>query len=153
MKEWANNYSYKKNQIFNFYTKNDAAKMKLELNTYCKENKLRFALTSFSGASRVAPYTRIKRVFAYVEKEIDKLIDVLDLKPVPSGSNVTLFVPYDDGVFYNYKLYDGLKIVSPIQLYLDLKSYGGRGEDAAQFLFEKVIKTQWSQKQITDIAK
>ncbi len=153
LSEWENNYSYKKNQIHNFYTKTDAAKMELELNTYCKENKLRFALTSFSGASRVAPYTRIKQVFAYIEQDIDKLRDVLDLKPVPSGSNVTLFVPYDEGIFYNCELYDGLKVVSPIQLYLDLKSYGGRGEDAAQFLFDKVIKIQWSQKQITDIAK
>ncbi len=151
--EWGNNYSYKKNQIHNFYTKTEAAKMELELNYYCKENKLQFALTSFSGASRVAPYTRIKRVFAYVERDLDKLIDILDLQPVPSGSNVTLFIPYDDGVFYNYKLYDGLKVVSPIQLYLDLKSYGGRGEDAAQFLFEKVIKIQWSQEQIMDIVK
>ena len=42
---------------------------------------------------------------------------------------------------------DNIKVVSPIQLYLDLNNYKGRGEEAAQFLYEQEIKPQWSQNQ------
>jgi len=34
-----------------------------------------------------------------------------------------------------------------------LKSYKGRGEDAAQFLFEQVIEPSWLQKQTTEKEK
>jgi hypothetical protein len=66
---------------------------------------------------------------------------------VPSGANVTLLVPYDSGVFYGARAYDDISVVSPVQLYLDLVSYKGRGEEAAQFLFERVIEPAWSQGQ------
>jgi hypothetical protein len=35
------------------------------------------------------------------------------------------------------------KIVSLIQIYLDLKSYKGRGEEAAEVLLRDVIKPKW----------
>ena len=48
---------------------------------------------------------------------------------------------------------DGISIVSPIQLYLDLVTNKGRGEEAAQFLLEKVIKPEWLENQILENAK
>ena len=34
-----------------------------------------------------------------IETDIERLKEALNLKPVPSGANVTLLVPYDSGVF------------------------------------------------------
>ena len=38
---------------------------------------------------------------------------------------------------------NGIKVVSDIQLYLDLQSYRGRGEEAAQFLLQTHLRAQW----------
>lgn len=60
-----------------------------------------------------------------------------------SGPNVTLLEPYDEGVLYGMQEIDGTNVVSDIQLYLDLKSYKGRGEEAAEFLYEQQLRKLW----------
>ena len=80
---------------------------------------------------------------AYVQEEIEKIRMVLEIKPVESGANVTILKPYDEGVFYGTNEIDGSKVVSPIQVYLDLRSLRGRGEEAAAALLERVIKKIW----------
>jgi hypothetical protein len=141
--DWQNKYSYTKNHLFDFYTLKSESYIEEQLSDYCQKNNKRFALTMFSGASRIAPYTRFKRVHAYVEKDVDRLKESLDLKTVSSGSNVTIIIPYDDGVFYGIKEFNGIAVVSPIQLYLDLINNKGRGEEAAQFLLKKEIEPKW----------
>ena len=60
-----------------------------------------------------------------------------------SGANVMLLKPYDPGVFYGIQRMCGVPIVSPVQAYLDLKGYRGRGEEAADELLEKVLRPLW----------
>lgn len=60
-----------------------------------------------------------------------------------TAANVTLLTPYDDGVFYEATEGDGVRMVSPVQVYLDLIGYRGRGEEAASFLLEQVIERTW----------
>jgi hypothetical protein len=151
--EWASQYSYRRNRILDFYSLKDEPTVERELNEYCSNKNIRYALALFSGASRVAPYTRFKRVFAYVESGIEELCDSLGLKTVTTGPNVTLLEPYDEGVFYGSAYYNQMPVVSPIQIYLDLNSYKGRGEEAAQFLYEQVIEPLWSQKSTTEKEK
>jgi hypothetical protein len=150
LREWASKYNYRKNQNQDFYSLDDGARFESELSDFCSRHGIRFALTLFSGAARLAPYTRFQRNFAYVERGIEEVREALKLKPVSSGPNVTLMVPYDAGVFLGANIYDQIPVVSPIQLYLDLKSYKGRGEEAAEFLFEQVIQPSWSQKRTMD---
>ncbi len=56
---------------------------------------------------------------------------------------MSLLTPYDDGVFYATRDCEGIRVVSPIQLYLDLHSFRGRGEEAAKVLLDEVIAPQW----------
>jgi hypothetical protein len=151
--EWASQYSYRRNRILDFYSLKDELTIEQELSEYCSKKNIRFALTLFSGASRVAPYTRFKRVFAYVEAGIEEMQNALGLKTVTSGPNVTLLGPYDQGVLYGTTYFNQMPVVSPIQLYLDLNSYKGRGDEAAQFLYEQVIEPLWSQKSTTEKEK
>ena len=153
LQEWASQYSYSRNRILDFYSLKDELTIEQELREYCSKKDIRFALTLFSGASRVAPYTRFKRVFAYVETGIEEMQNALGLKTVTTGPNVTLLEPYDQGVFYGSAYYKQMPVVSPIQIYLDLNSYKGRGEEAAQFLYEQVIEPLWSQKSTTENEK
>jgi len=100
-------------------------------------------LTGFSGAARFAPAVRYQRVYAYVEGGEKDIPSLMDLKAVTSGANVILLAPYDKGVFYGACEIDGVQVVNPIQNYLDLKGIKGRGEEAANALFEKEILPQW----------
>lgn len=143
LNEWTKNYQFRKNEVYNYYSLSKPAEIEAELGKYCQKNNISYGLTGLSGSVRTVPAVRYQRVMAYVKTEMEKLADDLDLKPVSSGANVLLLKPYDDGVFYGAKEKDGDLIVSPIQIYLDLMSYHGRGEEAAEMLFEKVITEIW----------
>jgi hypothetical protein len=71
------------------------------------------------------------------------MITDLSLKEVSSGANVSLLTPYDDGVFYGFRDVNGSLIVSPVQAYLDVIGFRGRGEEAAQGLLDQVIRPSW----------
>jgi hypothetical protein len=70
---------------------------------------------------------------------------LLNLKEVESGANVMLLDPYDEGIFYGTQVIEDIRVVSPLQIYLDLKGYKGRGEEAAEAILRDVIKPKWSQ--------
>lgn len=39
--------------------------------------------------------------------------------------------------------FDGVLVASPIQIYLDLVGYRGRGVEAAKEIFEQALKPTW----------
>jgi len=143
LEEWSKNYKYQRNKVLNFYTILGIAEFEYELGEICQRENIRYGLTGFSGSSRYAPAVRYQRVMAYVQDDFDELIKYLEIKPVDSGANVMLLKPYDDGVFYGTQERDGSMVVSPVQIYLDLFSYRGRGEEAAEILLDEVIRKSW----------
>jgi len=143
LEEWSQNYKYRRNKILSYYSMLGVAEFEYKLREICQRENIRYGLTGFSGSSRYAPAVRYQRAMAYVQAEIDELIETLEIKPVDSGANVMLLKPYDDGVFYGTQEKEGFMVVSPIQTYLDLCSYRGRGEEAAEILLDKVIRKLW----------
>lgn len=141
--EWAKNYDYHRNQVQDCYSFEAVGEIEASLATVCQREEIPYALTGFSGASRLAPAVRYQRATAYVQDPSERLVTLLNLKPVPSGANISLLTPYDAGVLYGAQDYDRIQVVSPIQLYLDLQGFRGRGEEAAQVLLEEVLKPQW----------
>jgi hypothetical protein len=99
-----------------------------------------YALTGFSGAERFAPAVRYQRATIYISRDIRELAQRLEFKLVPSGANITLLSPYDNGVFHGSQEIDGIRIASPVQLYLDLIHAHGRGEEAAAALRERILQ-------------
>ena len=104
---------------------------------------LRYALAMFSAAMRLAPAVRQPKVFVYVAAALPEAASRLGLKEVSSGANVSLLSPYDEGVFYDARRVQGVWVASPVQVYLDLYSYRGRGEEAAQAIWREVLKPSW----------
>ena len=80
---------------------------------------------------------------AYVGTISEALLKRAGLKEVSSGANVSLLVPYDEGVFYMASEIDSMKTVCPVQLYLDLKSHKGRGDEAAEAVWQQEISKLW----------
>lgn len=143
LRKWTDNYSYRKNRVKNFYSLDDVETLETKMIKTFSDKKITYAFTLTSGAARVAPFLRYNIVFVYVKDDIDRLTKDLNLKEVTSGPNVSLLEPYDEGVFYGLQKIDGANVVSDIQLYLDLKNYKKRGEEAAEFLYEQRIQKLW----------
>jgi hypothetical protein len=143
LEDWSQNYRFRRNQALNFYSILGPSEFEYRLGEVCRRENTRYGLTGLSGSSRYAPAVRYQRAMAYIQRDIDAVAAVLEIKPVESGFNVTLLKPYDDGVFYGLQDVEGSQVVSPIQVFLDLQSLRGRGEEAAQVLFDRAIRKLW----------
>lgn len=150
--DWSNNYTIKRNVQNNYYSMKPLQDLEFEIADTCRMMNIPYALTGFSASNRLAPMVRGQRAMVYVSRDIDSVAEKVGLKPVESGANIILIQPYDDGVFWNAKSIGDLEISEPVQVYLDLKRYPGRGEEAADFLFREVINPRWQQLKMNMIA-
>lgn len=102
-----------------------------------------YALTAQAGAHLVAPYAAFDRVDVYSAgpSVTAELVSGLSLEPVEKGANVFVWDPYYKySVFFGSREVEGVRVVSDIQLYLDLLKYPLRGPEQAQHLYETVLK-------------
>ena len=99
-----------------------------------------FAITSFSGASYVAPFVRYVSVTTYFSGPIERIKREYSAKEVPTGANLNILVPHDEGVYFCLRQIRGDNVVNPVQLYLDLITDKGRGEEAAQAIRDLELK-------------
>lgn len=139
---WAEQYRFRRNQVRDYYSLAEMAECESQLADACQLHRIQYALTAFSGAARFAPAVRYQRVVAYADGDVDALTASLGWKPVTSGANVSLLVPYDEGIFFDSRTIEGIQIVTPVQIYLDLQSYRARGQEAAQAI-RKMIDQSW----------
>ena len=137
---WRDNYRFERNRLFSLYSIMQATQIEKRFAEFCKTKKVQYAFTLFSGANRLAPFTRYNVATSYFSGDMGQLKGELELKEVPSGANLQIVVPYDEGVYYKTQEIDSVRVTNPIQIYLDLYNYAGRGREQAQFLREKIIK-------------
>jgi hypothetical protein len=145
---WAESYRFAKHQAAQFYTLSDLADFEQTLSLGCRQREIPCAFTSFAAAARYAPYATSRRTTAYIHRELAEVQNMLSsqtlqLDPVETGANVILLTPYDDGVFYGTRHHKDINLASPVQTYLDLRSTGSRGQEAAEVLFQKEIAPNW----------
>ncbi len=143
LRDWGTHYSYRKNSLFDFHSLEALPEMESKLAERLSAEGLRYAFTSFSAFARMVPAASPTHVFAYIDSDINHIAALLGLKPADSKPNVTLMLPYDEGVFYGMKQIEGAKTVSQMQTYLDLIGIRGTGEEAAEILFKQVIQKKW----------
>jgi len=143
LKDWAREYRFGKHKSMSFYTFASGTEAEELVAEAAERCNVRIALTGFSAAVRYAPAVRYQRSMIFCQGDPLRIAQELDVKPVPSGANLTLIQPYDEGVFYATKERDGIPLVSPVQTYLDLTSQAARGVEAAEALLEGVIRESW----------
>ena len=141
--EWSENYSFRKNNSYSYYSLKNIAEIEAELAQICEKKGIAYALTGFSGAARYAPSVRYPRAMAYLTSGLEEVVKDLGFKEVASGAKITLLAPYDEGLLYGSRTVDGINVVSPVQAYLDLIDQKGRGEEAAATLLDEVIRPSW----------
>ncbi len=143
LREWSGYFSLKKNVIKNFYSLESLQAIETKLADFCAKDKIAYALTGFSAAARLAPAVRYSKAMAYVDGDFAPVASAMSLKEVESGANLMLMRPYYDDIFDTAQVLEGIRMASPFQVYLDLMSSAGRGEEAAEVFFKEVIKPKW----------
>jgi hypothetical protein len=139
MQSWASVYAKKRNSIHNYYSLQSLPELENRL-AGLSSSFTSCALTSFSGGVRLQPRVNYRKVQVYAAaSDISRIVEHLELKKVDSGSNVEIIIPYDDVIYMGRQVVEGVRIVSAIQLYLDLSSQKNRGEELAEHILEKEI--------------
>jgi len=98
------------------------------------QNGVRYALSGPSGASLISAYLNPNLVHVYVDVLKSEFLDELNAYPITSEGNFLIRVVEQENEFIGSREVKGLYIVSDLQLYLDLWSMGGRGQEAAEEL-------------------
>lgn len=148
---WANAYSFSLNTITStLYTPESPEDFARRLDQYCSQKAINYALTLFAAARYRAPFVSYPRLHAYFSGDIEDLIENLGLRIVSPGANIILVSPYDEGVYDGSQRLEDCRIISDVQLYLDLVNFGGRGEDQAAELASEKIKHLLSQPSVDE---
>lgn len=143
--DWSQFYNSKGHSQFEYFAEGEVPEIERRFAEFCRKESLKYAFTMFSGARRIANFTRgIERAYTYLAAyDPLELANALNLKRVASGGNFCLLFNDDTDVLYERQNVDGDYVVSDIQLYLDLASHKGRGEENAEFLLERRLRPRW----------
>ena len=144
--DWIKEYQFELNEVDTYYSpdKNILGKLKDYL-----ANK-QYALTLHSGANLITSFVVTDQIHLYFnpenwKKEILDLRQQLDLKELVRGGNINIVQPYyKKSIFYNARDIKGYKIVSNLQLYIDLYHFQPRGREHAEYL-KKVLDEKGNQ--------
>jgi hypothetical protein len=92
-------------------------------------NGTELCFTQWIAAWLRRPHTTPPVVSAYLRDRTQ--LERAPGRKVDSGGNLWLIVPKDDGVFFETQEVQGLRLVTDVQIYLDLINTGQRGPEAA----------------------
>jgi hypothetical protein len=99
------------------------------------ERKVDYAATGLSSAWLIEPFAVFRLVTVYVRDWPDaETLEAMRFRPEPRGSNLWLVRPKDSDVFRASEISEGVRHVSTLQTYLDLKAQPERSADAAEVL-------------------
>jgi hypothetical protein len=103
----------------------------------------RWAITGLGAAWLYTRFAAFRLLTAFFEERPpDAWFVELGFAAEPRGANLWIVMPDDEGVFAEVQQVDGVRCVSPLQAYLDLKANSERAEEAATELRARLLN--WS---------
>jgi len=135
-KDWCKDYQFDFNEVYTYYSTNKNILGRLK--EYLKDKAYGFTL--HAGANLMTSYVMTDHVHFYFQseswdKDILELRQSLDLIELVRGGNIHIVRPYyKKSVFVNSQIIRGYKVVSNLQLCLDLYGYQPRGQEQADYL-------------------
>jgi len=146
LKDWTNQYAFEKNpNIFYFYPKPNYLKVCIP---YLEDKKISYALALFSASRLIETYVKDDRHFLYLDLDRDHFLPFLKemeiqtgLLKLVQGGNICFTMPfYRSSVFRDSKKIRGYRVVSDLQLYLDLMGFPPAGPEEADHLISSFKK-------------
>jgi hypothetical protein len=135
-KDWCGEYRFDRNRVDTYYSSDKGVLAKLKEHLKDKD----YALTLHAGANLITSFVITDQVHFYLraenwDKDVLDLRQRLDLKELVRGGNIHIVRPYyQKSVFFNSRVIRGCKVVSNLQLCLDLHGYQPRGKEQADCL-------------------
>ena len=144
LRKWSRQQENIESEHVEFYTSRSLEQAQKDLLGLYPQLGKQFALCGLSAAWQYAPMVPPVRLTMFVSWDARETASQSSLKEVPSGGNVVLIRPRDEGVYYPapHRL-PQFPIVGPVQTYLDCMRAGSRGEEAAEAVLEQVIRRWW----------
>ncbi|MEA3513955.1 MAG: type IV toxin-antitoxin system AbiEi family antitoxin [Nanoarchaeota archaeon] len=144
MKAWSYTYSIKEIECMEYVTAERSQYIISKISNWARANNINYAFTLFSATEQVSPYVAPTNTYLYINKDEielwEKFFRENRMLPAEKKGNVVCFLVNEDYLKGVLKV-RGTNIVSLPQLYADLMSFGGRGEEAAKEVME-IIKKQ-----------
>ena len=140
LSDWTKAYSFERNAMTTFYFSGSDVLRRIK--TALKD--LPYALTLHAGANFLTSWVQTDQVYLYLnpgvwDEALIKVRRLLGLRQLVSGGNFHIIRPfYKNSVFYNARDIQGIRVVSNLQLYLDLITFRPRGFEHAERLREFV---------------
>lgn len=140
IQEWTRHYAFEQNRSFPYYFSDENIYPKIKRFFRNSKFKEAYAFTLHTGANLITHYVRQENIYVYLDsfrfKEISQELRIaLDLKELKRGGNIYLIDPYyKHSVFFNTQKIKGYRVVSNLQLYLDLYHFLQRGREHAEYL-------------------
>lgn len=140
LRDWLGAYHWSKNRVSSFVVPFEYFELGAELRSAMDAAGVRFALTMLAGADRIAPHVQHGQVHLYVPAEQaghawEVVQRALYGERAYAGGNLHVLTPYyGDAVIQGAREVDGMPVVSPVQLFLDLAGFPLRGAEAARML-------------------
>ncbi len=101
------------------------------LSSRLEEQGIAHAATGLAAAWMFTRFATFRTVTLYLQRAPRALHEVLGFREESRGANVWLTVPHDAGVFEGAERVEGVRCVSAVQAYVDLKAQPERAEEAA----------------------
>jgi hypothetical protein len=110
-----------------------------------------WGLSLHAGAFLVAPYVQFREVHLYVEPLAQSfrrhLIQVLNAQEAAAEANLVLIDPfYKNSFLFEARVIRKVRVVSDLQLYLDLMCFPQRGKEQAEVILQRRLRPSWSLK-------
>lgn len=137
---WVKNYDFSLNKTQSFYSPDK--KILGKVRNFLREKGLDefYALTLHTGANLTTSYMLTEDIHLYLNhynfyKIISEMQDRILLKQLVVGGNVHFVYPYyRNSVFHNVRKITKYRVVSNLQLYLDLYNFAPRGREHGEYL-------------------
>ncbi len=146
LQAWKHAYRFDRHMRRPYFTLLQGKALQERLLTLDSGGVRRVAYAVFSAADLQAPAVRQPRTWLYADADTEhELASKVEAKVVDSGENLVVLIPDDRGVFYRAEPGSNrLPCTNVVQTYVDLAKAGGRGEEAAEAIFEQRLKPAWA---------
>lgn len=154
LKKWADSYKAPP-RLDAFVMENPIEKVEQRMMTFCQRHNYVHALAEFSGAWRLAPHVKHMHASLTVPAEVlgdlkEHLLGEREVHPVQSGANMSFVCARDKYDFYNRHQVEGIHVLSPISLYVQLRNNPARGAEAAGELLRMRIRPRFENAKVLE---
>ena len=110
-----------------------------------------WGLSLHGGASLVAGFVQFREVHLYISPAHPRLeqevASALQARPAEGEANLVVLSPfYRHSVLFESRVVKGLRVVSDLQLFLDLSCFAQRGKEQADVILERRLRPAWAAK-------